>query len=35
MNVPRQYLAEGIKDWAELARVHGLNVLEKLFKEKG
>ena len=35
MNVPRQYLAEGIKDWAELARVHGLQLLEKLFKEKG
>jgi len=35
MNVPKIYLAEGIKDWAELAKVHGMSVLEKLLKEKG
>jgi hypothetical protein len=35
MNVPKQYLAEGIKDWAELARAKGMNTLESIFKEKG
>jgi hypothetical protein len=34
-NVPRQYLSEDIKDWAELARVKGMATLEKIFKEKG
>lgn len=34
-NVPRNYLDEGIKDWAELARVYGMSTLEKIFKEKG
>jgi len=27
-NVPREFLKEGIKDWADLARVHGLKVIE-------
>jgi hypothetical protein len=33
-NVPRQYLAEGIKDWADLARVHGMKVIEDYLKSK-
>ena len=33
-NVPRQYLAEGIKDWADLARVHGLKAIENYLKSK-
>jgi hypothetical protein len=33
-NVPRQYLAEGIKDWADLAKVHGLQVIEDYLKSK-
>ena len=33
-NVPRQYLAEGIKDWADLAQVHGLKVIEDYLKSK-
>lgn len=35
MNVPRQYLSEGIKDWSDLARAKGMNTLEAIFKEKG
>lgn len=35
MNVPRIYLNEGIKDWAELARVKGMSEVEKIFKDKG
>lgn len=35
MNVPRHYLKEGIKDWADLARVKGMGTLESIFKEKG
>jgi DNA primase len=34
-NVPRQYLTEGIKDWADLAKVHGLNAIEECLKQKG
>jgi hypothetical protein len=34
-NVPKQYLSEDIKDWAELARMKGMGTLEKIFKEKG
>ena len=34
-NVPRKYLAEGIKDWADLAKTHGLNVIEEHLKLKG
>jgi hypothetical protein len=33
-NVPRKYLKEGIKDWADLARVYGLKVIEDYLKEK-
>lgn len=34
-NVPRKYLAEGIKDWADLAKAHGLKAIENYLKEKG
>ena len=34
LNVPRKYLAEGIKDWADLAKAHGLKVIENYLKEK-
>lgn len=34
-NVDRQYLKEGINDYAELGKVHGLDKLEKQFKDKG
>ena len=33
-NVPRKYLAEGIKDWADLARVHGLETIKKYLINK-
>jgi hypothetical protein len=33
-NVPRKYLAEGIKDWADLAKVHGLETIEKYLINK-
>lgn len=33
-NVPRIYLGEGIKDWADLARVHGLKTIEKYLTQK-
>lgn len=33
-NVPRQYLAEGIKDWADLAKAHGLQAIENYLKSK-
>ena len=33
-NVPRKYLSEGIKDWADLARVHGMQTIEDYLKEK-
>ena len=33
-NVPRKYLSEGIKDWADLAKVHGMKVIEDYLKEK-
>lgn len=33
-NVPRKYLSEGIKDWADLAKEHGLEAIEKYLKEK-
>lgn len=34
-NVPRQYLREDIKDWADLARKHGMGKVEQIFKDKG
>jgi DNA primase len=33
-NVPRKYLSEGIKDWADLAKVHGMKAIEDYLKEK-
>jgi len=33
-NVPRKYLSEGIKDWADLARAHGMQAIENYLKEK-
>ncbi len=33
-NVPRNYLKEGIKDWADLAKVHGMEVIENYLKKK-
>jgi DNA primase len=33
-NVPRQYLSEGIKDWADLAKVHGMKAIEDYLIEK-
>jgi hypothetical protein len=33
-NVPRKYLAEGIKDWADLAKAHGLQSIEDYLKQK-
>lgn len=33
-NVPRKYLEEGIKDWADLARVHGMKTVEDCLKRK-
>lgn len=34
-NVPKIYLGEGIKDWAELGRIYGLERVEKYLKIKG
>jgi DNA primase len=33
-NVPRKYLAEGIKDWADLAKTHGMQAIEHYLKSK-
>jgi DNA primase len=33
-NVPRIYLDEGIKDWADLARIHGLKTIEKYLTQR-
>lgn len=33
-NVPRKYLSGGIKDWADLAKEHGLEAVEQYLKEK-
>ena len=33
-NVPRLYLKEGIKDWADLAKKHGMKVIEDYLIEK-
>lgn len=32
-NVPKKYLKEGIKDWADLAKVYGMDRVEHYFKE--
>ena len=34
-NVPREFLKEGIKDWADLSRAHGMSKVEEIFKQKG
>jgi len=34
-NVPKEYLKEGIKDWADLAKAHGMNAIEQCLKNKG
>ena len=34
LNVPKAYLKEGIKDWADLAKVHGLQAIEDYLTEK-
>lgn len=34
LNVPKKYLQEGIKDWADLAKTHGLKAIEDYLKEK-
>lgn len=34
-NVPKKYLNEGIKDWAQLALVHGIREVEWVLKQKG
>lgn len=33
-NVPRQYLHQGVKDWADLARDFGMNTVETILKKK-
>jgi hypothetical protein len=33
-NVPRNYLSDGIKDWADLAKDYGMNTIEKILKKK-
>jgi DNA primase len=33
-NVPKHYLSEGIKDWADLAKAHGLKVIEEYLINK-
>jgi len=33
-NVPKEYLQEGIKDWADLAKIHGMKVIENYLRKK-
>jgi hypothetical protein len=33
-NVPNYYLKENIKDWADLSRIYGLNLIEHYLKQK-
>jgi len=33
-NVPRKYLAEGIKDWADLSKTYSLKAVEEALKQK-
>ena len=33
-NVPKLYLGEGLKDWADLAKTHGLKTIEKYLTQK-
>ena len=34
LNVPRTYLSDGIKDFADLAKDYGMNKLEQVLKKK-
>ena len=34
LNVPKKYLTEGIKDWVDLAKIHGMEVIENYLKQK-
>lgn len=34
VNVPNAYLREGIKDWSDLAKVYGMNVIKHYLKQK-
>ncbi len=34
INVPKLYLTEGINDWSDLSRAHGIQTIEKIFKNK-
>lgn len=34
INVPRKYLAEGIKDWADLAKAYGMKEVENYLKQR-
>jgi hypothetical protein len=34
-NVPRKYLEEDIKDYADLAKIHGMKAVEEVLKQKG
>lgn len=34
-NVPRTYLSDGIKDWADLAKGYGMSTVEKILIKKG
>lgn len=33
-NVPKYYLKEGIKDWADLAKMYGMQIIEHYLKQK-
>ncbi len=35
INVPRKYLSEGIKDWADLVKAHGYYPVENYLRQKG
>jgi len=35
VNVPRKYLSEGIKDWADLVKTHGYYPVENYLRQKG
>lgn len=34
INVPRKYLIEGIKDWADMSKVYGMEEVENYFKQR-
>ena len=34
-NVPREFISEGIKDWADLVQQKGLETMENYLKSKG